>query len=111
MSLSAWGPHTGFLHLPEILRVPAGREVRGLVEDRIGDSMIDHHLWLMPDTRGVSFFKRIIGEDGRSFLSRLDRFEVDRTESNVVETAITEFERKHDIDDWRQLAHRYRVAS
>ena len=82
-----------------------------MVEDRIGDSMIDHHLWLMSDTRGVSFFKRIIGEDGRSFLSRLDRIEVDRTESDVVETAIAQFERKHAIDDWRELANRYRVVS
>ncbi len=65
----------------------------------------------MPDARGVSFYKRIVGDDGRSFLSRLDRIEVDLTESDVVETAITEFERKHDIDDWRELADRYRVAS
>ena len=59
---------------------------------------------------GVSFFKRIVGEDGRSFLSRLDRIEVDLADLNVAETAITEFERKHDVDDWRQLADRYRVA-
>ena len=65
----------------------------------------------MPDARGVSFYKRIVGDDGRSFLSRLDRIEVDLTELDVVETAITEFERKHDIDDWRELADRYRVAS
>ena len=30
---------------------------------------------------------------------------------DVVETAITEFELKHDVDDWRELADRYRVAS
>ena len=65
----------------------------------------------MPDARGVSFYKRIVGDDGRSFLSRLDRIEVDLTELDVVETAITEFERKHHIDDWRELADRYRVAS
>ena len=65
----------------------------------------------MPDARGVSFYKRIVGDDGRSFLSRLDRIEVDLTEGDVVETAITEFERKHDVDDWRELADRYRVAS
>ncbi len=65
----------------------------------------------MPDARSVSFYKRIVGDDGRSFLSRLDRIEVDLTELGVVETAITEFERKHHIDDWRELADRYRVAS
>ena len=65
----------------------------------------------MPDGRGVSFYKRVVGEDGRSYLSRLDRIEVDLTESEVVDTAIAEFERKHDVDDWRQLADRYRVAS
>ena len=65
----------------------------------------------MPDARGVSFYKRIVGEDGRSFLSRLDRIEVDLTEGDVVEAAIIEFERKHDVDDWRELADRYRVAS
>ena len=65
----------------------------------------------MPDARGVSFYKRIVGDDGRSFLSRLDRIEVDLTEGDVVNTAITEFERKHDVDDWRELADRYRVAS
>ncbi len=65
----------------------------------------------MPDARGVSFYKRIVGDDGRSFLSRLDRIEVDLTEQDIVDTAITEFERKHDIDDWRELADRYRVAS
>ena len=65
----------------------------------------------MPEARGVSFFKRIVREDGQSFLSRLDRIDVDITEFDVVETAITEFERKHDVDDWHQLADRYRVAS
>ncbi len=59
---------------------------------------------------GVSFFKRIVGEDGRSFLSRLDRIDVDFAEVDVVEAAITEFERKHDVDDWRELADRYRVV-
>ena len=61
----------------------------------------------MPDARGVSFYKRIVGEDGRSFLSRIDRIEV--AGSDLVDTAIAEFERKHDVDDWRQLADRYRV--
>ncbi len=65
----------------------------------------------MAEARGVSFYKRIVGEDGRSFLSRLDRIEVHLTELDIVDTAITEFERKHDVDDWRELADRYRVAS
>ncbi len=64
----------------------------------------------MPNARGVSFYKRIVREDGRSFLSRLDRIEVDLAEGNVAETAIIEFERKHDVDDWRELADRYWVA-
>ncbi len=63
----------------------------------------------MPDGRGVSFYKRVVREDGRSFLSRLDRIEVALTELDVVDSAIAEFERKHRIDDWRQLADRYRV--
>ena len=60
----------------------------------------------MPDTCDVSFYKRIVGEDGRSFLSRLDRIEVDLTELDIVDTAITEFERKHDVADWRQHTSR-----
>ena len=98
------------MHLPEKLRGSAGGEERGWGECRIGEPMIDHHLGPMPDAQGVSFFKRIVGEDGRSFLSRLDRIEVDLADLNVVETAITEFERKHHVDDWRQIADRYRVA-
>ena len=63
----------------------------------------------MPDSQGVTFYKRIVGEDGRSFITRIDRIE--EAGSGDVDTAIAEFERKYDVDDWRQLADRYRVAS
>ncbi len=60
----------------------------------------------------VSFYRRIVGE-GLNRLTRVDQIEVLITAmgQDTAATAIAEFEHKHDVDDWRELADRYRIRA
>ncbi len=66
----------------------------------------------MPEAHLVSFYRRIVG-DGLRHLTRIDQIEVPTTPAgqDTASAAIAKFERKHDVDDWRELADRYRVKT
>ena len=60
----------------------------------------------------VSCYRRIVDE-GLSRMTRVDRFEVSiaTTGQDTAFAAIDKFKRKHDVDDWRELADRYRIRA
>ena len=64
----------------------------------------------MHEAHLVSFYRRIVDE-GLNRMTRVDQIEVSFmiTGQDAASAAIAEFEHKHDVNDWRELADRYRV--